>query len=66
MTDFSAMHQPQTEPGIATAEDGLVILDGPSGVAVTMTPEAAAGTGRSLVSAAEAAEQQNLDRNPPA
>jgi hypothetical protein len=66
MNDFSAMHQPQTEPGIATAEDGLVILDGPNGVAVTMTPEAAAGTGRSLISAAEAADQQVLDRDHPA
>ena len=66
MTDFSAMHQPQTEPGIATAEDGLVILDGPNGVAVTMTPEAAEGTGRSLISAAAAAGQQILDRDHPA
>ena len=66
MTDFSAMHQPQTEPGIATAEDGLVILDGPNGVAVTMTPEAAEGTGRSLISAAAAAGQQTLDRDHPA
>ena len=66
MTDFSAMHQAQTEPGIAAAEEGLVILDGPNGVAVTMTPEAAVGTGRSLISAAEAANQQIQDRDHPA
>ena len=47
-----------TLPGIATAESGVVILDGPDGVAVTMTPEAAAQTGRNLIQAAEAAEQQ--------
>ncbi len=63
MTDLSAIPQPQTEPGIATAEEGLVILDGPDGVAVTMTPEAAVGTGRSLISAAAAADQQVLDRD---
>lgn len=46
---------PQTEPGIASAEDGLVVLDGPDGVAVTMTPDAAARTGQSLISAAAVA-----------
>jgi len=45
-------------PGIATAESGAVILDGPGGVAITMTPEAAAQTGRNLIEAAEAAMQQ--------
>jgi len=58
MTDLSAIPQPETEPGIATAEEGLVILDGPNGVAVTMTPEAAMGTGHSLISAAEIAGRQ--------
>ena len=47
-----------SEPGIATAESGAVILDGPDGVAITMTPEAAAQTGRNLIEAAEAAMQQ--------
>lgn len=49
---------PYSDPGIASAEDGLVILDGPNGVAVTMTPEAAARTGHSLVAAARDAERQ--------
>lgn len=52
MTDPFALPQPQTEPGIASAEDGLVVLDGPDGVAVTMTPDAAARTGHSLIEAA--------------
>jgi hypothetical protein len=46
-------------PGIATAESGVVILDGPGGVAVTMTPEAAAQTGRNLIQAAKDAQQQS-------
>ena len=50
--------QPEVEPGIATAEDGLVILDGPDGVAVTMTSDAAARTGQSLIAAARLAEGQ--------
>ncbi|MEH3159173.1 MAG: hypothetical protein PGN08_09735 [Sphingomonas taxi] len=43
----------QTEPGVVSTERGQVILDGPDGVAVTMTPEAAAETGRRLVAGAE-------------
>jgi hypothetical protein len=58
MTDVSNTPQPETEPGIASAEDGLVVLDGPDGVAITMTPDAAQKTGQSLMSAAEIAEQQ--------
>ncbi len=50
--------QPETEPGIASAEDGLVILDGPDGVAVTMTPDAASGTAESLLAAVDMARGQ--------
>jgi hypothetical protein len=53
--------QPQTQPGIASAEDGLVVLDGPNGIAVTMTPDAAMQTGQNLISAAEIAERQKTD-----
>lgn len=63
MTDPNAMPQPQTKPGTASAEDGFVILDGPNGVAVTMTSDAAAQTGHSLITAAEAARRQ-LDERP--
>ena len=45
--------QPEHEAGEAHAEAGIVILDGPDGVAVAMTPEAAAETGRRLIAAAE-------------
>ncbi|PZU05386.1 MAG: hypothetical protein DI606_19860 [Sphingobium sp.] len=43
----------QTKPGQAHSEDGLVVLDGPDGIAVTMTAEAARGTAASLKSAAD-------------
>jgi hypothetical protein len=50
--------QPRSDAGIATAEDGVVILEGPNGVAVTMTAEAASQTGASLIAAARLAELQ--------
>lgn len=58
----SATPQPQTEPGIASAEDGVVILDGPAGVAITMTPHAAEQTAHSLISAAELADRQLAEK----
>nr|WP_240198009.1 hypothetical protein [Novosphingobium sp. P6W] len=54
--------QPRDDPGIASAEDGVVILDGPNGIAITMTAHAAAATGHSLIAAAELAERQSLSR----
>ena len=57
--------QPHEEPGIASAEDGVVILDGPNGLAVTMTAEAAAKTCESLMEAADIAKKQrSFDRRP--
>ncbi|MGQ2932755.1 MAG: hypothetical protein ACT6QT_08180 [Sphingopyxis sp.] len=59
MTDeLSSPPPPETEAGIATAEDGLVLLDGPDGVALTMTAAAARSTGESLIEAARRAEDQ--------
>lgn len=54
----AAVPQPHSEPGHAVAEEGLVILDGPGALAVTMTPEAASRTGQSLLAAAAAARDQ--------
>ncbi|RYE69796.1 MAG: hypothetical protein EOP17_02545 [Rhizobiaceae bacterium] len=66
MTSQTAVPQVQTEPGEASAEDGFVILDGPGGVAVTMTVDAATGTGNSLLAAAQvAAAQIDVDRPMP-
>lgn len=50
--------KPREDAGRASAEEGVVILDGPNGVAVTMTPEAAAQTARSLKAAADLALTQ--------
>jgi hypothetical protein len=53
--------EPHHASGIATAEQGLVLLDGPNGVAVAMTPDAADETARSLTAAAaEARTQVNM------
>lgn len=41
--------------GTVSTEKGQVMLDGPDGVAVAMTPAAAMETGRRLIAAAEAA-----------
>ncbi|MDE0879400.1 MAG: hypothetical protein OSB00_12175 [Sphingomonas bacterium] len=51
----------EQKPGVAAAEDGAVILDGPNGVAVAMTGEAAVETGRRLVAAGEEAMRQRGD-----
>lgn len=50
--------QPETEPGVAVAEAGIVMLDGPDGVAVAMTGDAAIETGRRLIAAGEEAGRQ--------
>jgi hypothetical protein len=60
----SAVPQPQTQPGLAVAEEGVVILDGPDGIAVTMTPDAAFRTGQSLLDAAAAARRQTPEAEP--
>lgn len=52
---------PETKPGLATAEGGQITLDGPDGVAVTMTPAAARETGRRLIAAADEADAQPGD-----
>lgn len=49
------------DAGLATAEQGIVMLDGPNGVAVAMTPSAARRTGERLVAAAREAEAQTAD-----
>jgi len=64
MSETPNVPQPETEPGVATAEDGVVMLDGPDGVAVTMTASAAAQTGESLVSAAAIAQEQQSRMDP--
>ena len=51
--------KPHDEPSEVSAEDGDVIVDGPDGVAVSFTPQAAAETGdRLLFNSAKARGQQ--------
>lgn len=52
-----------SEPGKASAEKGVVFLDGPDGVAVTMTADAAEQTGQDLVRAAKEARGQGQPEN---
>lgn len=52
--------KPESEPGVASAEGGFVFLDGPDGVAATMTADAAHRTGRSLIDAAVIARTQTV------
>ena len=47
--------------GEANAEQGEVILDGPDGVMVSMTPDAARQTGRNLAGAADEAGRQGAE-----
>ncbi|NIJ18385.1 hypothetical protein FHS95_000054 [Sphingomonas naasensis] len=58
MSSEATPQEAESAPGVATAESGVVLLDGPDGVAVAMTPEAADATGRSLIAAAEEASAQ--------
>lgn len=46
------------QPSSVVADSGTVIIDGPDGVAVTMSPDAAAETARRLAEAAEKARGQ--------
>lgn len=55
---------PREDAGKATAEQGQVLLDGPDGVAVAMTADAAEETGRRLIAAAEAARRQHGQGGP--
>jgi len=57
MTDPDTNHDAQLhgEAGRVSVACGQVMLDGPDGVAVAMTPDAAAETGRRLIAAAAAA-----------
>ena len=56
--------EPHHHPGVASAEVGLVMLDGPDGVAIAMTPDAAEATGQSLIAAATEARGQDPETSP--
>ena len=54
---------PSDQPGNASAEAGIVLLDGPGNIAAAMTPEAAQATAEKLLHAAELARRQALARH---
>jgi len=55
---------PHTTASEVTAEQGEVIIDGPDGVAISMTPEAAEETGRRLQDSARVAAEQRQSLKP--
>ncbi|WP_332805618.1 hypothetical protein [Sphingomonas sp. RT2P30] len=57
---------PHDVPMDAVAEQGFVLVDGPDGVAVTLTPKAASGSAQSIAQAASDAAQQKPEDPPPA
>lgn len=60
------MHRSNTahdRPSQVAAEEGEVLVDGPGGLAMTMTPEAAEETARRLLDAASEARGQSTARN---
>jgi hypothetical protein len=60
MTRMSRKPELFDEPTKVTAIDGEVVLDGPDGVDVKLTPEAAAETSDRLLYAAGKAEAQQI------
>jgi hypothetical protein len=50
--------EPIRNAGVASAEEGVVLLDGPEGLAVALTPDAAEATAHSLIAAAAQARNQ--------
>ena len=57
-------HELYDDPSNVAAEQGEVSVDGPDGVAVSLTPEAAVETGGRLIDAgAEAAGQRMAKRS---
>jgi hypothetical protein len=51
-------------PTNVTAEEGEVMLDGPDGLAVSFTPEAASKSASAIAEAASRAQLQSKDRQP--
>lgn len=53
--------EPYGDAGVASAEGGLVFLDGPDNIAIVLSAQAAAETGRSLIKASEDALKQQRE-----
>ena len=53
--------QSQDQPSDVVAEQGEVIVEGPDGVAVSLTPAAAEETARRMILAADQARRQSQE-----
>jgi hypothetical protein len=51
----SDLKEPFNEAGEVSVEEGVVLVDGPDGVAISLTPSAARTFGERLIAAAEEA-----------
>jgi hypothetical protein len=54
--------KPNDRPSRVAAEEGEVLVDGPNGIALSLTPEAAAETSQRLRDAARAIDQKVAER----
>jgi hypothetical protein len=45
--------QPYDYPGEVSVEEGVILVDGPDGVAISLTPQAAKTFGERLIAAAD-------------
>jgi hypothetical protein len=59
MVETPTKSGPYEKGGHAVAEEGYVLLDGPDGIAISLTPDAAEETASSLAAAARAAREQS-------
>lgn len=57
--------KPHADPTQATAEAGEVMLDGPDGLALSLTPDAAHRSARAIGEAADEADHQASESDPP-
>jgi hypothetical protein len=65
MSEPEDRHTPSVRPAIATAENGVVLLDGPQGAVAALTPEAADATSENLRRAASQAARQRRRASDP-
>jgi hypothetical protein len=61
MAERSSRARASAQPGVAFAEGGVVVLEGPQGAIATLTPEAAVATSESLRCAARDAVRQRSE-----
>ena len=55
--------QVHSQPSEISAEDGVVFVDGPNGLAISLTPEAAEETSERLLFGAMTAQAQRREKN---